>query len=40
MYSGNYYNRITFGDVFFLVPLAVESLPQIKYTAKCAFIKF
>ena len=26
-------------SVFFLVPLAVESLRQIKYTAKCAFIK-
>ena len=30
---------ITFGDIFFLEPLAVESLRQIKYTAKCAFVK-
>ena len=30
---------IAFGDVFFLAPLTVESLCQIKYTAKCAFIK-
>ena len=33
------YCNITFGNVFFLAPLAVESLHQIKYTAKCAFIK-
>ena len=34
-----YCKGITFGDVFFLAPLAVESLRQIKYTAICAFIK-
>ena len=37
--STNYCKCITFGDVLFLAPLAVESLRQIKYTAKCAFIK-
>ena len=33
----NYCKRITFGDVFFLAPLAVDSTRQIKYTANCAF---
>ena len=33
-----YCKCITFGDVFFLAPLAVESLRQIKYTTKCAII--
>ena len=39
--SANYVKNkiITFGDIFFLEPLAVESLRQIKYTAKCAFVK-
>ena len=37
--SARYCKRITIGNVFFLVPLAVESPRQIKYTAKCAFIK-
>ena len=35
----NFCKRITFGDALFLAPLAVESLRQINYTAKCAFIK-
>ena len=30
-----YCKRITFADVLFFGPLAVESLRQIKYTAKC-----
>ena len=39
MYAENC-KHITFGnDVFFLALLAVESLRQFKYTAKCAFIK-
>ena len=33
-----YCKRITFGDVFFLATLAVESPSKIKYTPKCAFI--
>ena len=33
-----YWICITFGDVFFLAPLAVESFHEIKYTAKCAFM--
>ena len=33
-----YCKRITFDDVFFLAPLSVESLRQIKYIGKCAFI--
>ena len=37
--EGNYCKCITFGDVFFLAPLAVVSIRQIKYIAKCAFIK-
>ena len=32
--NGKYSKRITFGGVFFLAPLAVESLRQIKYTPK------
>ena len=32
-----YCKRITFGDVFFLAPLAVEYLHQSKYTAKYVF---
>ena len=31
-----YCKCITFGDVFFLAPLAVVSIRQIKYIAKCA----
>lgn len=34
-----YCKRLTFGDEFFLVPLAFESLRQMKYKAKCALIK-
>ena len=34
-----YCKCITFGEVFFLAPLAVVSLRQIKYIAKYAFIK-
>ena len=30
---------ISFGDAFFLAPLAVVSIRQIKYFAKCAFKK-
>ena len=37
--SAIYCKRVTFCDVFFLAPLAVESPRKIKYTAKCAFIK-
>ena len=37
--SARYCKHITFGDVFFLAPLAVESIHQITYTAKCAFMK-
>ena len=37
--STNYSKCITFGDVLFLAPLAVESLHQIKYTAICAFLE-
>ena len=33
-----YCKCITFGDVFFLAPLAVVSIRQIKYIAKCASI--
>ena len=36
---GQYCKRITFDGVFFLAPLAVASLRQIKYTAKSAFYK-
>ena len=32
-------NVITFGDIFFVGSLAVVSVHQIKYIAKCAFIK-
>ena len=32
-------NRGRISAVFFLAPLMVESLRQIRYTAKCAFIK-
>ena len=39
LYITIYCKRITFGDVFFLAPLAVESFRQIKYTAKCTFMK-
>ena len=35
----DYCKRITFGDGFFLAPLAVVSLRQIKYIAECAFAK-
>ena len=38
-YLNSYCKCITFGNEFFLVPLAVELLRQLKYTAKCAFIK-
>ena len=34
-----YCKRITFGGVFFLAPLAITSLSQIKYIAKCEFKK-
>ena len=34
----SYCKCITFGDVFFLAPLAVVSIRQIKYIAKCASI--
>ena len=34
----SYCKCITFGDVFFLAPLAVVSICQIKYIAKCASI--
>ena len=34
----DYCKCITFGDVFFLAPLAVVSIRQIKYIAKCASI--
>ena len=34
-----YCKCITFGDVFFLAPLVVVSIRQIKQIAKCAFIK-
>ena len=37
--SAKYCKHIMFGDVFFLAPLTVESICQIQYTAKCAFIK-
>ena len=33
-----YCKCITFSDLFFLAPLAVVSIRQIKYIAKCAFI--
>ena len=33
-----YSKCITFSDVFFLAPLAVVSIRQIKYIAKCASI--
>ena len=36
-YLNSYCKCITFGNEFFLVPLAVELLRQLKYTAKCAF---
>ena len=36
---GKYCKRIIFGDVFILAPLAFASIRQIKYIAKCAFIK-
>ena len=35
----NTVNAFLFDGVFFLAPLAVASLRQIKYIAKCAFIK-
>ena len=35
----DYCKRMTFGDGFFLAPLAVVSLRQIKYIAECAFAK-
>ena len=34
-----YCKRITFGDVFFLVPLAVDIHPPNQDIAKCTFIK-
>ena len=34
----SYSKCIIFGDVFFLAPLAVVSIRQIKYIAKCASI--
>ena len=34
----DYCKCMTFGDVFFLAPLAVVSIRQIKYIAKCASI--
>ena len=37
-FKNNYCKCITFGDVFFLAPLAVVSIRQIKYIAKCASI--
>ena len=37
--QSEYCKRITFGDVFFLAPLVVESPRKIKYTTKCALIK-
>ena len=37
--GAHYCKHITFGDVIFLAPLAVASLCEIKYIAKCAFIK-
>ena len=35
---GDYCKCITFGDVFFLAPLAVVSIRQIMYNAKCGSI--
>ena len=37
-FTSNYCKCITFGDVFFLAALAVISIHQIKYIAKCASI--
>ena len=39
VHTEEYCKCITFGDVFFLAPLAVVSIRQIKYIAKYAFIK-